>query len=82
MTRGTRGCKVLELFSNFKWARTSAFLVDARSKHHPAACLENESRIAFTPAAFAFTGGAVGWGVLWPSKNRTAHQWVCSGKQD
>jgi len=31
MTRGTRGCKVLELFSNFKWVSSLAFLTDAES---------------------------------------------------
>lgn len=29
MTRGTRGCKALALFSNFKWARSPAFRHDA-----------------------------------------------------
>lgn len=29
MIRGTRGCKTLALFSNFKWARSPAFRQDA-----------------------------------------------------
>lgn len=42
MTRGTRGCKALALFSNFKWARTPAFVLDARGvqqgQHQCAPC--------------------------------------------
>lgn len=48
MTRGTRGWKVLELFSNFKWARALAFFIDAQSFHHPAIVCLRTKTLEFT----------------------------------
>lgn len=44
MIRGTRGCKALALFSNFKWARSPAFRHDAGASFM--AC-NNAPRAAF-----------------------------------